>query len=1383
MTIQDWVANQTEETSLWRSVLTTTSDAVYYLDVQGRYRYVNPAALRVLGRELHDVIGKTWQEMGLDAQSMSLIETQRLTVIATGQPSTSECTYLTQGELHQYEFVISPVKRGAGDEVIGTYTVSRDITQRKQTEAKLAQLTRYYNTLNHARQAILHAKSPQSLFESICAILTEHSHLLAAWIILHDSEKGRVSMVAQKGAEQFTAAFSVSMDPNIPAGCGSTARAIREGRYHVHMLQGAPANEREEYAVKVGIRASAAFPIRQAGEVIGALTVLFPQAEEVTDDTIGLIDGLMHDISFALDAMQDRQALQESRELLEEAQQIAQIGHWSMAAHSQMVKPSRMANRIFGREPDAPPLPISEVIALLHPDDKHLLSQAVAELQETLAPVEMDYRVIPRYGEVRWIHSRYSVTCNAEGQPDCVFGTVQDVTERLLAERALRESEVHLAEAQRLARLGHWSMDVASRMIDASAEAKRIWFRDPDAPLIALRDVFDFLIPEDREDLLAAAEYAIQHGVPAELEYRLALPDGKQRWIFTRAEIAQNEQGMPGTVFGIVQDITERKQIEQALRESELRWQFALEGADEGVWDWDVETGQIYFSPRWKEMLGYAVEDIKDDILEWDRRLHPQDKRRVYETISHYLRNTEAKAYACEYRMLAKDGNYHWVMDRGKVVVWTEQGLPKRIIGTHTDISERKRAEEALRESEALRTAILDSTRDAIIAIDAEHKIVLLNEAAAQMHGFRKEEIIGQSVTCLMPRSRWDLYFNYVQAIEFDQASSGELRRGMGMRSDGSEFPVEISINKTRLNGQVLYNLVVRDISVQEKADRELRLLAQVFSASAEAICILDTERRVISINPAFTQITGYTAEDIVGQQPDLLHSERYESDFYPKLWVEMRRSGTWQGEIWYRHKTGREFAAWITLSQVVQKGGQPTHFVSAFTDITERKRSEERIRYMASHDTLTGLPNRVSLDVLLTQSMAQARRSGNQVAVLFLDLDRFKTVNDSLGHHVGDMLLQAVAQRLRSSLRESDAVARQGGDEFIIVIPEVHSVEHEVLAAARHVLDAVAKPYRVNDMELTITPSIGISLYPDDGTDIPTLIKHADAAMYAAKEAGRGSIRFFSRDMAERARERLSLENHLRSALARSELVLYYQPQIDIQSGRVVAVEALLRWFHPDLGLVSPGIFIPVAEESGLIVSIGRWVLHEACRQNRIWQELGLPQVPMAVNLSALQFEQQRLDEIVSSALADSGLDACWLELELTEGILIRDVEGTQRMLETLKNMGVHLSVDDFGTGYSSLSYLKRFPLDKLKIDRSFVMDLAVDQNDAVITAAIIGLGHHLGLRVVAEGVETQEQLTLLRAWGCDGIQGDLILPAAPPEHVQSLLAAQAAVVRSGQL
>jgi diguanylate cyclase (GGDEF)-like protein/PAS domain S-box-containing protein len=627
------------------------------------------------------------------------------------------------------------------------------------------------------------------------------------------------------------------------------------------------------------------------------------------------------------------------------------------------------------------------------------------------------------------------------------------------------------------------------------------------------------------------------------------------------------------------------------------------------------------------------------------------------------------------------------------------------------------------------------------------------------------------------------LYFNYVQAIEFDQAPAGELRRGMGVRSDGSEFPVEISITKTQLDGQALYNLVVRDISAQEKADRELRLLAQVFSASAEAICILDTERRVISINPAFTHITGYAAEDIVGQTPDLLHSERYEPDFYPKVWVEMRRSGTWQGEIWYRHKTGREFAAWITLSQVVQKGGQPTHFVSAFTDITERKRSEERIRYMASHDTLTGLPNRISLDLLLTQSIAQARRGGKQVAVLFLDLDRFKTVNDSLGHHVGDMLLQAVAQRLRHSLRQSDAVARQGGDEFIIVIPDVHSVEHEVLAVARHVLDAVAKPYRVNDMELTITPSIGISLYPDDGTDIPTLIKHADAAMYAAKEAGRGSIRFFSRDMAERARERLSLENHLRGALARSELVLYYQPQIDMQSGRVVAVEALLRWFHPDLGLVSPGIFIPVAEESGLIVPIGRWVIREACRQNRIWQEQGLPQVPMAVNLSALQFEQQRLDEIVSSALADSGLDACWLELELTEGILIRDVEGAQRMLETLKNMGVRLAVDDFGTGYSSLSYLKRFPLDKLKIDRSFVMDLAVDQNDAAITAAIIGLGHHLGLRVVAEGVETQEQLAMLRAWGCDGIQGDLILPAAPPEDVRSLMAGQTNVVRVSQL
>ncbi len=1236
------------ETSFWRMVLATTSDAVCYLDAQGRYRHANPAALQVLDRALEDVLDRTWLEMGLASGSMSQFEAQRLQVMTTGEALTAGIAFHSRGEWRHFEYVISPVKQ-ADDTVIGIYAVARDVTERKLIETRLAQLTRFHDALSHARQAMLHVSSADQLFERICAILIEHGHLMATWIVLFESGRD-LRIAAHRGAAEFIELFPVDLDPTTSAGCGSTAQAIREGRYHVHMLQGAPADARETLATRIGIQASAAFPIQQDGEVIGTLGVLFGQAEEVIGDVIALLDGLVRDMGFALTALRDRQALQESRQLLEEAQQIAQVGHWSMGVDSRLVAPSAMANVIFGRPRTAPLVPIEEIIAILHPQDRHLLSRAVDDLCALPQPVELDYRIMPRPDEVRWIHSRYSVTVDAAGRPQCVFGTVQDVTEPLLAERALRESEAHLAEAQRLAKLGHWSMDVASRMIDASREAKRVWGRDPEAPQISVYEVLEDLVPEDVPMIRAATESSMGEGLPAELEYRLALPNDGVRWIFTRFEVARDAQDRPQRVFGIVQDISERKQAEQALRESE-----------------------------------------------------------------------------------------------------------------------------------ALRTVILDSIRDAIIAVDAEHRVVLFNQAAEQMHGLTQAQIIGQPVTCLIPGQRWNSYFDYVRAIEAGQVPAGEFRRGKGMRSDGSEFPAEISITRAQLDGHTLYNLVVRDISVQEKADRELRLLAQVFKASAEAIGILDAERRLLSINPAFTYLTGYAAGEAVGQTMDLLHASQQEPGFYQKIWDELSGAGAWQGEVWYRHRSGREFAAWLSLSQVTQQNGRSTHYVMSFSDITERKHNEERIRYMAGHDALTGLPNRLTLDALLTHAIAGAQRGDWQVAILFLDLDRFKTVNDSLGHHVGDLLLQAVAQRLRGCLRQSDIVARQGGDEFIIVIPGVHSIEHEVLVVAQHVLDAVARPYQVNDMELTITPSIGISLYPGDGMDIPTLIKHADAAMYAAKEAGRGSIRFFSREMAERARERLSLENQLRGALARGELMLYYQPQIDLRSGRVVAVEALLRWFHPELGTIPPGIFIPVAEESGLIVPIGRWVIQEACRQNRLWQQADLPAVPMAVNLSALQFEQQRLDEIVNTALTETGLAACWLELELTEGILIRDVEGALRMLETLKQRGVRLAVDDFGIGYSSLNYLKRFPLDKLKIDRSFVMDLVHDHHDAAITGAIIGLGHHLGLQVVAEGVETQEQLALLQTWGCDGIQGNLILPASPPQVVEGLLGAGRAMV--GQL
>lgn len=445
-------------------------------------------------------------------------------------------------------------------------------------------------------------------------------------------------------------------------------------------------------------------------------------------------------------------------------------------------------------------------------------------------------------------------------------------------------------------------------------------------------------------------------------------------------------------------------------------------------------------------------------------------------------------------------------------------------------------------------------------------------------------------------------------------------------------------------------------------------------------------------------------------------------------------------------------------------------HAAELEKEIAERKAAADHIQYLANHDYLTDLPNRVLLEDLLSQALANARRNQTMVALLFFDLDRFKTINDSLGHHVGDLLLQAVAKRLKDCLRSADIVARLGGDEFVIVIPNINEI-NQAARVADKILESMRPPYMVDGQELTMTPSIGISVYPHDGEVIATLIKNADAAMYHAKEIGRNNYQFFTHSMNTSALERLSLENSLRRALEREEFLLHYQPQVDLESGRTIATEALIRWRHPELGMIPPAKFIPIAEDSGLIIALGEWVLREACLQNKQWQQAGLAAIPVAINLSALQFRQKNFQEIISTTLQQTGLDPHYLELELTESILLQNTEITTSTLQALKAIGLQLSIDDFGTGYSSLSYLKRLPIDKLKIDRSFVQDISTDPDDAAISSAIISMAHKLRLKVIAEGVETEAQLAFLKAKSCDEVQGYYFSRPLDPEAMITLL------------
>lgn len=561
------------------------------------------------------------------------------------------------------------------------------------------------------------------------------------------------------------------------------------------------------------------------------------------------------------------------------------------------------------------------------------------------------------------------------------------------------------------------------------------------------------------------------------------------------------------------------------------------------------------------------------------------------------------------------------------------------------------------------------------------------------------------------------------------------------------------------------------DITERKVAEAELRIAAAAFE-SQEGILVTDANNIIIKVNQAFTNITGYTAKEAIGQSPQiLLRSGRQDTAFYTAMWDSIHHIGAWQGEIWNRRKNGEVYPEWLTITAVKSVDGTITHYVATFTDITERKAAEEQIRQLAFYDPLTRLPNRRLLLERLKHSIGVERREGKQLALLMLDLDRFKAVNDNLGHLAGDELLQQVAMRITAKLREVDVVARLGGDEFIVLLEDITHPENAARIAEAIVAD-LSKPFQlIQSDEVRIGVSIGISLYPQHGDSPEILMNSADAALYQAKDQGRGCFAYFSEELTLAARERIALETRLRIAIDQQELRVFYQPQIDIASGRIIGAEALIRWQNPTEGLIFPGQFIPIAEETDLIIDIGDWVLRETCRQGRQWLDEDLPALTLSVNVSPHQFRRRDINALVATVLSETGFPAEQLALEITESGLMENQDKAMAILNDLRAKGIRLAIDDFGTGYSSLAYLKYFPLDVLKIDKNFIDDIPYLQGDMEITATIIAMAHTLGFKVSAEGVETPEQLAFLQEKGCDSYQGYLNSQALPAEGFAELL------------
>ena len=690
------------------------------------------------------------------------------------------------------------------------------------------------------------------------------------------------------------------------------------------------------------------------------------------------------------------------------------------------------------------------------------------------------------------------------------------------------------------------------------------------------------------------------------------------------------------------------------------------------------------------------------------------------------------------------------------------------VIVASRDLTELEHTHQALLESESRFRTLVDQAPDALFIHDQAGRLLDVNQRTCDSLGYSRAQLLGMGVLeveqAVTPAEA---------TVLWEQLRPGQKRTVLGRhrRTDGSEFPVEIHLSCFDLNGAKVICAIARDISDRLQAEEKLIQAAAVFDNAQEGILITDAAGHILAVNQAFCEITGYPESEVLGRTPAMFKSGRHDQDFYRAMWETLACTSRWQGEVWDRRKNGEIFPKWLSISAIRDAHGTINRYVALFADITHLKKSEARLEHLAHFDPLTDLPNRLLFNSRLEHALEQARRHSRRLAVLFIDLDRFKTVNDSLGHPAGDELLVAVSRRIRARLRNEDTLARLGGDEFVILL-ELLDERQPAAVVAMDLLRALKAPVRLSGgHEVFIGASIGISLFPDDAGEAMPLIRNADAALYQSKEQGRNTYSFYTKALTREAEGRLMMEGQLRHALERDEFVLHYQPLVAVTDGRLLGVEALVRWQHPTDGLVMPARFIAITEENGLIEPLGEWVLRTACDQLQAWLALGVPPLTLAVNLSPRQFQQHGLVGRVREILQQGGLPPELLELEITEGAIMRQGAQAIATLDAFKALGVRLAIDDFGTGYSSLAYLKRFPIDTLKIDRSFVQDIPHDSNDMEIAATIIAMARNMRLKVVAEGVETPAQLAFLRAQGCDACQGYLFSQPLPAADIERLL------------
>lgn len=830
-------------------------------------------------------------------------------------------------------------------------------------------------------------------------------------------------------------------------------------------------------------------------------------------------------------------------------------------------------------------------------------------------------------------------------------------------------------------------------------------------------------------------------------------------------------------------DLNKKLELKRELIQDESnhlkeRLELALIGSNDGIWDWDLVSEETYLSPRWKEIIGYSDDELPNIYSSWASRVHPDDLESAETAIQNNL-DGKAEYYECAHRMKHKDGHWVWILGRGKAI-FDENGKAIRMTGAHTDITKQKNLEQELLDKKKDFKAIYDGSKDAIAITDIESNILQVNDAYIHMTGMSEEELLATSCIALsapedVERSKKIL----AKVFEVGYIKNYEKRCRV---KNGMYINVNMSVSLLHNPTRILIS--VRDVTQQKNAERNLAVQYNLLNNIVDTVPV-----RIFwkNLNSAYMGGNKLLLEDAqVDSIDDIIGKNDYEMPWgknEARLYIEddlaVMKSGI--AKINFEEtQTDTDGNTKVLLTSKVplkDEDGRIIGVLGSSADITKQRNIEKELKiqkdafsHQAHHDFLTGLPNRILFNDRLNQAIEKAKRKETKVALLFIDLDHFKEINDSLGHETGDEILKEVTTRLANTIRDEDTIARLGGDEFTIIIEDLAKGE-DSSALAKKILEVLSKPIVIKDNTLYVSSSIGISIYPNDGESAQNLLKYADSAMYKAKAEGRNNFQFYSAEMTELAFERVLMEVSLREALKNEEFLVFYQPQIDGHTNQLTGSEALVRWNHPTMGLVSPAKFIPLAEATGLIVQLDRYVMKTAMRQVALWHEEGLNPGTISMNLSVKQLQEQDFITIFKAMIIETKCKAQWIELEVTEGQIMKNPEEAIEILKKLSEIGISLAVDDFGTGYSSLAYLKRLPIDKLKIDQSFIRDIPGDEEDSAIAKAVIALSKSLNLKVIAEGVETKEQKEFLVNNGCHNIQGYYYSKPIPFDKMETIL------------